>query len=68
MDNKTLFTYEMLDTPTLAQECHRLKAQIDEQSHFLTLGKGDRSYKQKLMADLKKAKAILKSRQMRMNF
>lgn len=66
MDNKTLFTYEMMDTPKLAQECHKLRQMIDDEAHLISLGRGDINAKKHLQYQLKKAKQILKSRQMRL--
>lgn len=66
MTQSELFAYEMMDTPTLAAECHRLKADIDTETHNLFLGTGDMSYKRRLMAKLKTAKKILKDRQMKL--
>lgn len=64
--SKLLFEYEMMDTPNLANECHRLKRAIDEQAELIRLTHCDVSYKRQLMAQLKLAKSVLKSRQMRM--
>lgn len=66
MDNKTAFTYEMMDTPRLAQECHKLRQMIDAEAHLLTLGRGSIENKKFMQYQLKKAKQILKARQMRM--
>jgi len=66
MSDKTALTYEMMDTPRLSQECHKLLQMIDAQAHLITLGGGDVETKKHLQYQLKKAKQILKARQMRM--
>lgn len=59
-----IFELEMLDTPRLAAYCQELVTRIDNQDHMVRLGKCDSSHKKALMAELKKARLILKSRQM----
>lgn len=66
MSDKTTFTYEMMDTPRLAQECHNLRQMIDEEARLLNLGQGDVNAKKFMQYQLKKARMILKNRQTRM--
>jgi len=60
------FYLEMLDTPKLAQHCHKLKAEIDELAELINIGKASPIHKRELMAELKLAKSILKNRQLRL--
>jgi hypothetical protein len=68
MEIKDLFNFEMMDTPTLSAECHRIKAMIDTEAHLMFLGRGDANSKRYLQLKLKTAKAILKKRQLKLNF
>lgn len=66
MNESDKFRLGMMDTIALAQHCHKLKSAIDEVSHQISMGWDGVRYKRELMAELKLAKQILKSRQMRL--